>query len=480
MHKQVSVVLCGQVRRPHYFAEAVRRFTALRESGMVGEVVFSTWAAELQAYPGLRRLLAEHGVVVVETVPLPQQLVSVGNVERQVVLLREGVAALQQRDCYVFKTRPDQPINLYPHLGGMLRAVAAKVGERADRDGRLWIGRSHPLMPFFMDDRYFLGHLGTVERMTVLSSELRLTAHPRNLTAEAIWHSAHFLGRYRGIRRMMQFDWSPPVTDGNFYVVFNRVMDQPFFRRSLALYYYVLEHHYSVGIDTIALRDFAGVDPAPLEVEVPEQASLHETQRRQVFDNLRLHDAYAALDPSVPDPSAPEPEPREREAEFDALDAALTGSGRFVARARRLDPEEALRREDAERAGAQPGLRQGGLPGGALVNLSQVRLDVAAQRHVGNRTPTHLQVTIANADLQPIPDTKATPLMLGYKWFRDGQSVWEEFPRVPVGQPVSHHLQVAFTAGTPPHPGEYEIEVDLLYEGVFWFGCAARAKVLVV
>ena len=172
MSKKVSVVFCGQIRRPNYLRQAIAQLVELRQAGLVGQIIIATWAGELDRYPGMRSTLDENGIILVEVAPLPDNLVTIGNIERQITLLHWGMVALGDSTDYVFKTRPDQPINLFPRLGELFGGMAARIGPRDDADGALWVPRYGPLIPFFIDDRYFFGHRRTVERMTAFSNEL--------------------------------------------------------------------------------------------------------------------------------------------------------------------------------------------------------------------------------------------------------------------------------------------------------------------
>ncbi len=471
MAKKVSIVLCGQIRRPDYLRQAVAHFARLRHVGVVGEVVVSTWAGELDNYPGLRGRLDESDVVVVEVAPLKDKAVSVGNVERQIVLLHWGMAALADSADYVFKTRPDQPINLFPRLGELFASMIAKVGSRDDADGALWVARFHSLMPFFIDDRYFFGHRRTVERMTVFSNELVLTAHPRNLIAEVVWYSSYFVRRHPFLRLMMQADWSPPWPNGNFYPVLDKVRDQAFFRHSMALYYYFLDTYFRVGFDGIGMQDFAGLEPQPLIVEIPDDGTYHLRCRRQVFDHFDLWDDYRMIAAAEPALSL-----HEAERAFDAYDAALLSEGKFIYRPRVFRPGSVSR----DLSEAAPAGRVGQFADGTPISFDKVSLFARAHASVTLRAMADVRVIIRNASLTPLPSNAAYPLKLGYKWFRDGEPIWDEFPRIVVGQGVIDVYEVAFSIMAPPRPGQYELEVDLIYDGLFWFDRPSRVAMLVV
>ncbi|MGI4940977.1 MAG: hypothetical protein ACRYHQ_10530 [Janthinobacterium lividum] len=470
MAKKISVVFCGLIRRPAYLQEAIVRLVALRRSGMVGEIVVSTWAGEINRYPGMRRYLDENGVVVVEVAPVADKAVSVGNVERQILLLHWGLSALGDSTDYVFKTRPDQPINLFPRLDQLFAGMIGRIGARDDEDGALWVGRFHSLMPFFIDDRYFFGHRRTVDRMTVFSNELLLTGHPRNLMAEIIWHSAYFLRKFPLLRTMMQLDWSPPWPGGDFYPVLNKMRHQPLFRQGLALYYHVIATYYRVGLDGIGEQDFAGIEPPPLAVEIPSSLAYEAGCQQAVLDYFELRDEFdrmGALGPS--------PFPGEPGRAFDAADAALLDEGKFVSRPRVLRPGGT----DTDRLATRPGDRVGHLPDGAVIAFDKIALAARCARESSRRSLTEIRVIVTNAGLVPLPSTKEHPLKLGYKWYLGGEPVWEEFPRIVIPEEVVSTSEISFGTLTPPRPGLYEIEVDLMYDGLFWFQCPSRAIMVV-
>ncbi len=470
LSKKISVVFCGQIRRPDYLRQAIAHLVRLRHTSVIHEIVVSTWAGELDRYPGMRGTLDKAGIVLVEVAPLKDKAVSVGNVERQIVLLHWGMAALGDSTDYVFKTRPDQPINLFPRLGELFASMIAKIGSRDDVDGALWVARYHSLMPFFIDDRYFFGHRRTVERMTVFSNELVLTAHPHNLIAEVVWYSSYFVRKYPFLRLMMQADWSPPWPSGDFYPVLDKVRDQPFFRNSMALFYYCMDTYFRVGFDGISLQDFAGLEPKPLAVEIPDDGTYHLRCRRQVFDYFDLWDDYRTIAAAGLNLSF-----AEAESAFDAYDAAMLGEGKFIYRPRISRPDTSGVDLDA-----QPTGRLGHFPDGTIISFDKVTLFARTHSSLPQREPAGVRVIIRNDSLTPLPSDATHPLKLGYKWFREGEPVWEEFPRIVVGQSIIDLFEVQFSLIAPPRPGWYDLEVDLIYDGLFWFDRPSRVAVHVV
>jgi hypothetical protein len=471
--KKVSVVFCGQIRRQTYMTQAVIHMANLRRAGVVEQIVVSTWAGELDHYPEMRALLHESGVLLVEVAPLSSGLVSVGNIERQVLLLHWGMMALDDSENYVFKTRPDQPINLFPRLGELFASMIAKVGLRDDADGALWVPRYHALIPFFIDDRYFFGHRHTVERMTTFSNELVITGHPHNLIAEVIWYASYFIRKYPYLRRMMQVDWSPPWPDGDFYPILDRVRDQPLFRQSMALYYYCLDTYFKVGFDGIGLKDFAGLQPQPLGIEIPENDTYHLQCRQAVFEHFDLWEDYREVTAAGSKLSLASPERA-----FDDYDAAMLNHGKFIYRPRIFGGVHEIDQAAATNS-EMPG-RVGYFVDGTPIGLEQVTLSVRTQAHLPQREPIDVRVTINNKNTSPLPANATCPLKLGYRWFRAGVPVWDEFPRIIVEQRVVSFLEIAFTIIAPPLLGQHELEVDLLYDGLFWFDRPSRVSVEVV
>ncbi len=468
--KKISVIFCGLIRRPAYLQKAIARLAVLRQSGMVGEVVVSTWAGELNRYPQMRRHLDENGVVVVEVATLADKVVSVGNYERQILLLHWGLATLGDSQDYVFKTRPDQPINLFPRLDQLFAGMIERVGKRDDEDGALWVGRFHPFMPFFIEDRYFFGHRRTVDRMAIFSNELLLTGHPHNLITEVIWHSAYFLRKFPILRKIMQLDWSPPWPAGDFYSVLNKVRHEPLFRQGLALYYHIMATYYRVGWDGISEQDFAGTDPPALAVELPLPTTYEETRQRAVLDHFGLREEFNRMAAVGPPPSLDD-----MDSTFDAADIALLGEGKFVTRPRVLRPGVS----NVDQLAIQPDHRVGQLPDGTNIAFNQIALAARCHEESARRAWTDVRVIIMNSSLTPLPSTKEHPLRLGYRWYLGGEPLWEEFPRIVIPEEVVDKSEISFVILTPPRPGIYEIEVDLLYEGMFWFQCPTRAVIAV-
>ena len=163
----------------------------------------------------------------------------------------------------------------------------------------------------------------------------------------------------------------------------------------------------------------------------------------------------------------------EAERAFDAYDEAMFGEGKFIYRPRIRHPGSPA----ATLLDAQPTGRLGHFPDGTSISFDKVTLFPRTEPSLQHRKPGDVRVVIRNSSLAPLPDSKTYPLKLGYRWFRDGESVWEEFPRIVVGQSVTDILEVAFSLVVPPRPGQYELEVDLLYDGLFWFDRPSRVAV---
>lgn len=86
--------------------------------------------------------------------------------------------------------------------------------------------------------------------------------------------------------------------------------------------------------------------------------------------------------------------------------------------------------------------------------------------------PLLLWVRVRNTGLVIWPCRGAYPINLGYHWMdANGEVVDFEGVRsvLPVDLPPTEYVTLEIHAEPPPHPGEYQLVVDMVEEGVGWF-----------
>lgn len=153
----VTILMCGQVRHEPYFRESLRVYLHLRDQGVFDRLVISTWAGEMDRFPGLKERLQGYGVEFVESPPL-DGFATAGNYLHQTAQLYNGLLAVDS-DAWVFKTRPDAVLSLNA-LDGLFQATMAAppvtVEPRAF-ERRVWVPYFEATQPFFISDVVFFG-----------------------------------------------------------------------------------------------------------------------------------------------------------------------------------------------------------------------------------------------------------------------------------------------------------------------------------
>ncbi|MEW5773133.1 MAG: hypothetical protein AB1916_06365 [Thermodesulfobacteriota bacterium] len=192
-------VICGAVRNLDQFTRTVIHFRSLRERGVVQGIVLSTWFGEIDAHPGLRRLLERYDIATVETAD-PGDL-EWGNLYRQSKQIRLGLE-LCPENAYVLKTRTDK--NMTTALWeGLFRHDLAP-----DRDAypgfpdlfeeRIAVSEAFLFSPFFASDFEYYGKRSDLQRLIDLNDLLRYCCMYNRLvwTPEERLFGSPFLGSF--------------------------------------------------------------------------------------------------------------------------------------------------------------------------------------------------------------------------------------------------------------------------------------------
>lgn len=279
MSKKIWVVITGLIRKPDYFVPTLETLVRARELGLIQGIVFSTWVGEVDAY-GLRQALMDMGVVLVESPPLQSATADLAhNIERQKLLFYWGLTFVPP-EAHVFKTRPDQVITInekFLNFLSHLHSMDLSVAER-DRDilpARVWCGRFAPNTPFWYDDRYFFTTHEVAMRMTAMSTDLRLLAHPKNNIAEANWYQPLFSRTTFWANAMMRVNWHYVtfiLAPETFETYKGELQRTDFFWLVMALYEQVTDRFILSGYTGFDLADYdyLGADRRR-KAEVPMQ-----------------------------------------------------------------------------------------------------------------------------------------------------------------------------------------------------------------
>lgn len=110
--------------------------------------------------------------------------------------------------------------------------------------------------------------------------------------------------------------------------------------------------------------------------------------------------------------------------------------------------------------------------------MTQLPTAFAASYHLITRLPQHLfhgemlllQIRIQNHGYVPWMINGPFPVRLGYRWFSQHGAVYDGGRAfLPVSIPPGMSSQIELRVEPPPHPGHYNLQIELLEEGQAWF-----------
>lgn len=101
----VWVVITGIVRDEEFILKRLHFFAALKKTGHIHQVVFSTWKGEISKFQSVANLIVEFDFVLVES-DAPE-VICHGHYLHQIISIENGLDVCPD-NCFVFKTRTDK------------------------------------------------------------------------------------------------------------------------------------------------------------------------------------------------------------------------------------------------------------------------------------------------------------------------------------------------------------------------------------
>ena len=169
--KSITVLLVGQVRNRHVLLSTVENLVALRDKGLVGQVVLSTWTNEV---PRIRHLLPrlETAGVTVKWVDEPvANLSAPGNIVNQ---MRGVDLALEtvEDTAWVLRGRPDLLVDF--DMVASLSAADMSLDQPGVLAHKIWTPFVELCQPMCMSDIAFFGHYADIVKLQNFDSFLEV------------------------------------------------------------------------------------------------------------------------------------------------------------------------------------------------------------------------------------------------------------------------------------------------------------------
>jgi hypothetical protein len=124
---------------------------------------------------------------------------------------------------------------------------------------------------------------------------------------------------------------------------------------------------------------------------------------------------------------------------------------------------------------------------GRAVSESAYRASIEPREPTSSLAPSeqrHVFFAVSNEGTERWPERLDAdpPIRLSYRWLHtDGSIHTEEGPRSPFSRVVNpgERILTPLHVDSPPDPGDYLLEVDLVHEHVRWFDCSCRVPIRV-
>jgi hypothetical protein len=272
------ILVTGKIRDPAFLYQRFAFFHKLKQAGLVEQVVFSTWAGELDNHPLIGELMAHCGFFLVETTE-PKAVVC-GHYLHQIVQLTNGLDACAS-DRFILRTRTDkcgpsdgfvedQIVRLLSArdnarpCGGYQPRFQLKVGLPGYHN---YISEIAPLL-FWFNDRLYFGLREDLQKLLNLNI---LSFGFWNLIPEQTLFSHPFLDRSTILQQFFKafpqgqiankIYWGTDKNSAAYRSLIDFLRENSLFKFALFLERYLLHTHFfdmSSGQDFPMVNEFAG------------------------------------------------------------------------------------------------------------------------------------------------------------------------------------------------------------------------------
>lgn len=254
---KVNVIIVGAVRDLVDLFLIIKNIDEARKSGVVEQVVLSTWKGDFAECSWVKKRLLQSGVVVVENSPIQEG--GVGNIFRQQRALYSGLLFIENKKLPIIKCRTDKCQSL---LREFLIFSKNSRGLIFDESGvfsrKIIIEMASMTVPFLVADKVFLSSYEDSLKLT-FSSDIydKEFAFGKHIGAENRWFSNLFLLKYPDFRYFFDLYNFRAVSTH----IVNFVVENGFFENRIlsfiARYFYALDKSFSFVRDpAVAAIDF--------------------------------------------------------------------------------------------------------------------------------------------------------------------------------------------------------------------------------
>jgi hypothetical protein len=187
-------------------------------------------------------------------------ILGAGNIVRQKVSLSWALDLVPD-ESFVFKTRPDQPVATTRRIANLLRSLSDMKFLITDIENpviryRIWSGRRHLVIPFFIDDRNSFTHVSVARKMYAIRGDIHALMNRANNIAEINWYAPLFWDDIPFVRHMLCTDWLKLHLGGQETGYHEVLKGADIYWLSQAAYKSILDDYFYLGFDGFDINDY--------------------------------------------------------------------------------------------------------------------------------------------------------------------------------------------------------------------------------
>ncbi|ETX12709.1 hypothetical protein MUS1_03065 [Marinomonas ushuaiensis DSM 15871] len=291
MHK-ISVLITGEIKSSNAFLRSIQEFVALKNEGVVGEIILSTWKGELDKQS--EELIEQVNENLIVVTPKPPKVNS-GSIFYQMKSFHCALNKVTNKNNFIFKSRPDLFIakeDLKRIFGKDYKINSA----RSPFKSKIWIPWFEISKPFYLaDECFFCSYLDALKLYnynTIYDNYYEIDAgisHIRRFYNP-------FIECYPEFEKFFQFFGVTGHGRRKRFEIFGELYRNSSYRKGMILYYEILKENFNIGLDKYGYIDFREWNK--LEKSTLIESLYTSVSKKNSFDATKGH-VYGYSDKDV-------------------------------------------------------------------------------------------------------------------------------------------------------------------------------------
>jgi hypothetical protein len=286
------VLITGQIKSSDNFLRAIKEFVALKDEGVVDEIILSTWKGELDKQS--EELIEQVKENLIVVTPNPPKVNS-GSAFYQMKSFHYALNKVTNKDNFIFKSRPDLFI-AKKDIKKIIEKDYKVNSARSPFNSKVWIPWFEISKPFYLaDECFFCSYLDALKLYnynTIYDNYYEIDAgisHIRRFYNP-------FIECYPEFERFFQFFGITGHGRSKRFEIFEVLYKNSRYRKGIGLYYEILKENFNIGLDKYGYLDFREWNK--LEKSTSIESLYGSVSRKNSFDPTKGH-VYGYSDKDV-------------------------------------------------------------------------------------------------------------------------------------------------------------------------------------